>query len=85
MDLLTVTNVISRVIYCLLFSIECVKVLMPAQQVLPLTRYIFKASCSTLVGWVIRISGMGQSELGNLSASIGTLIYSILHITFRRH
>ena len=31
----------------LFYYIECVKVPMPAHEVLPLTGYIFEASCST--------------------------------------
>ena len=42
------------------------KVAVPAHQFLPLSRYILEASFHTLSTWVIKISSMGQSELGNL-------------------
>ena len=42
------------------------KVPMPAHQVLPLSRYILETRFGTLVTWVIKVSSMGQSELGNL-------------------
>ena len=36
---------------------------------------IFEASYGTLVTWVIKISSIGQSDLRNLRAGIGTLTH----------
>ena len=49
-------------IYCVLDGLlECVKVPMPARQVLPLTVYIFKVSYSTSVTRVNKVLSIGQS------------------------
>ena len=50
---------------------------MTAHQVLLLTGYIFEASYRASATRVNKIYSMGQSELGNLLAEIGTLTYSL--------
>ena len=57
------------------YLLECVKVLMPAHQVLPLTGYIFEASYITSSMQAKKIQILDQSELLNLWAGIGTLTY----------
>ena len=56
---------------------ECIKMPIPADQVLPLTGYILENSYSTSATQANKIRSMDQSELLNLWAVIGTLTYSI--------
>ena len=64
------------------FGCECVKVRMPANQFLPLTAYIFEASYRMSAMQANKIQSMDQSELLNLGAVIGTLIYCRYSIHF---
>ena len=59
---------------------ECVKVPTPAHQVLPLTGTFFRRFIATSHSRVI-----GQSELGNLWAGIGTLTHSLVLKHVSRH
>ena len=54
---------------------------MPAHQVLPLTAYIFEVNNSTSATQANKIQSMDKSELLNLWAGIGTLMYCYISQT----
>ena len=58
---------------------ECVKVPIPAHQVLPLKAYIFEAKYSMSATQANKIQSMDQSEVLNLWAGIGTLTYCFMY------
>ena len=70
-NIIIITNIIQ-----LYNQRECVKVPVPARQVLSLTEYTFEASYNMSATQVNKIYSMDQSEFLNLWAGIGTLTCS---------